>query len=123
MNAASSATVPGLLRWRYSASPEAVFIVFEDAYGRRHELTYADVWQRAQATARLLQDHGVGGGDRVLVALPNCLEFFDLWFAAGILGATLVPVNPVSTPDELAWNLTDASCRASVGDSSTGTMT
>lgn len=116
MTAGSSATVPGLLRWRSGASPEAVFLVFEDADGARHELTYADVWQRAQATARLLQDHGVRAGDRVLVALPNCLEFFDLWFATGILGAAIVPVNPVSTPDELAWNLTDASCRACVGD-------
>jgi carnitine-CoA ligase len=119
MNAASSATVPGLLRWRCEASPEAVFIVFEDAVGRRRELTYADAWQRAQATASLLASHGVSAGERVLVALPNCLEFFDLWFATGILGATLVPVSPVSTPDELAWNLTDASCRACVGDSTT----
>jgi crotonobetaine/carnitine-CoA ligase len=121
MNAASSATVPALLRWRSGASPEAVFIVFEDAGGHRHELTYADAWQRAQATAMLLQDHGVSAGDRVLVALPNCLEFFDLWFATGILGATLVPVSPVSTPDELAWNLTDASCRVCVGDPVTAT--
>lgn len=117
--AASSATVAGLLRWQCSARPGAVFIVFEDAQGSRHELTYAGVWQRAQATARLLRDQGVSAGDRVLVALPNCLEFFDLWFAAGILGATLVPVNPLSTPDELAWVLTDASCRACAGDSST----
>jgi len=121
MTAASSATVPGLLRWRSGASPDAVFIVFEDAAGRRHELTYAGAWQRAQATARLLAEHGVGAGDRVLVALPNCLEFFDLWFATGILGATLVPVSPLSTPDELAWNLTDASCRVCVGDAVTAT--
>ena len=119
MNAASSATVPGLLRWRASASPGAVFIVFEDSGGGRHELTYADAWRRAQATARVLADHGVGAGDRVLVALPNCLEFFDLWFATGILGATLVPVSPLSTPDELAWNLTDASCRVCAGDAVT----
>jgi carnitine-CoA ligase len=116
MNAASPATVPGLLRWRCETSPDAVFIVFEDAGGGRHELTYAGVWRRAQATARLLAGHGVGPGDRVLVALPNCLEFFDLWFATGILGATLVPVSPLSTPDELAWNLTDASCSVCVGD-------
>lgn len=51
--------------------------------------------------------------------LPNCLEFFDLWFAYGILRAILVPVSPLSTPDELAWVLTDAACRVCVGDSVT----
>jgi carnitine-CoA ligase len=117
--AASSATVPGLLRWQCRARPETVFIVFEDPGGSRHEVTYAGAWQRAQATAAVLRDQGVGTGDRVLVALPNCLEFFDLWFACGILGATLVPVSPLSTPDELAWVLTDAACRACVGDSVT----
>ncbi len=115
------ATVPGLLHWQCRTRPEAVFLVFEDAQGSQHGLTYADAWQRAQATARLLHDQGVCAGDRVLVALPNCLEFFDLWFAAGILGATLVPISPLSTPDELAWVLADASCRACVGDSDTAT--
>src|SRR6266571_4414328 len=77
--------------------------------------------RRARATARLLHDQGVGAGDRVLAALPNGLEFFDLWFAAGIVGAALVPVNPLSTPDELAWVLADASCRLCVGDATTVT--
>ena len=112
-------TVHGLLRWRAQTQPDAVFLIFEDETGRRHDLTYSDAWQRAQATAQLLHGQGVGAGDRVLVALPNCLEFFDLWFATGVLGATLVPVNPLSTPDELAWVLTDASCRLCVGDATT----
>jgi len=114
-------TVHGLLRWRAGAQPDAVFLVFEDETDRRHDLTYSDTWRRTQATARLLHEQGVGAGDRILVALPNCLEFFNLWFAAGVLGATLVPVNPVSTPDELAWVLTDASCRLCVGDNTTAT--
>ncbi len=114
-------TVHGLLRWHSDTQPDAPFLVFEDETGGRHELTYADTWLRARATARLLHDQGVGAGDRVLVALPNGLEFFDLWFATSIVGATLVPVNPISTPDELAWVLTDASCRLCVGDATTVT--
>lgn len=112
-------TVVGLVRWRADTQPDAPFLMFEDEEGSWRGLTYSDTWRRALATAQRLYDQGVGASDRVLVALPNCLEFFDLWFAAGIVGATLVPVNPVSTPDELAWVLTDASCRLCVGDATT----
>ena len=48
---------------------------------------------------------GVGVGDRVLVHLPNRAEFFDVWFGCAVLGAVLVPTNPLLTPSELNFEI------------------
>ena len=43
--------------------------------------------------SHLREDFGVGAGDRVAVAAPNCIEFLVGYWSAVRLGATLVPVN------------------------------
>ncbi|MDN5933054.1 MAG: long-chain fatty acid--CoA ligase, partial [Pseudonocardia sp.] len=57
---------------------------------------------------------GIRPGARLNVHLANCPEFYDLWFAAATLGAAIVPSNPLSTPDELAYQLDHAGCRLSI---------
>jgi hypothetical protein len=43
-----------------------------------------------------LAEGGVGPGDVVAVALPNCVELITTMFAAWRLGAALTPLNPRS---------------------------
>ena len=60
----------------------------------RVRLTYAELAERADAVARGLRDLGVAAGDRVLVQLPNRVEFVVLWFALQKLGAVPVHTQP-----------------------------
>ena len=48
-----------------------------------------------------LDSFGVGHGTFVGVLMPNRIEFPITWMALGVLGAVMVPVNPVSTGQEL----------------------
>lgn len=43
--------------------------------------------------ARGLGELGIGKGDKVAVLLANCPEYILAWFALGVRGAVLVPVN------------------------------
>lgn len=70
------------------------------SYGKLH----ADV----VAMAGGLRKEGVGPGDRVLVYLPNGVEFVQVIYAAFSLGAIVVPVNTRLTPKELAYFANDS---------------
>jgi O-succinylbenzoic acid--CoA ligase len=56
-------------------------------------LTYAQLGELADRTARRLAARGVGEGDRVAVALPPGADFAAVLHALPRIGAVLVPVN------------------------------
>ena len=76
--------------------------------------TYAQVDRQSQAFGAYLQNLGLVQGDRVAVMMPNVLQYPVV--VAGILrsGYTLVNVNPLYTPRELAHQLKDADAKAIV---------
>jgi len=102
-------SVVALLR-RHAADPRRVFLVLDGGA----TITYAEQLTRSRAVAAGLRHQGLRRGDRVHVALPNCREFFDLWFATALTGAVLVPTSPQSTTAETAHVLADATPAASI---------
>ncbi len=64
--------------------------------------THAAVHAGAARTASLLDSLGVRRGDRVLIALPDGVEFAWAFLGAVRLGAIAVPVNPRLTPADHA---------------------
>jgi fatty-acyl-CoA synthase len=75
-------------------------------------VTYAELEARAARAAGLLAACGVGAGDRVAVLCRNRIEFFELLFAAGKLGAILAPLNWRMPARELEGLIAD--CEPSV---------
>lgn len=68
------------------ADPEEVVLSFEtDQSWTRREL-----YERRNQLARLLSELGIGAGDRVGLLLHNCLDYYALYFACGLLGAISV---------------------------------
>jgi o-succinylbenzoate---CoA ligase len=66
-------------------------------------LTYTELRELADTTARRLAARGVGAGDRVAVLLPPGIAFAAVLHALPRIGAVLVPVNPALTAAERAW--------------------
>ena len=79
-----------LLRIAADECPDQIFAVFEDG----QQWSFGEVYRRAQCRAAGLQMLGVQRGDRVLVWMPNGPGNLLTWFAANLLGACFVPVNP-----------------------------
>lgn len=90
---------------------EMSFITFaqQEAYicGKQY-LSYQQLDNMSLKVATYLQQSGLRQGDKIGMMLPNMLQYPII--ALGILraGMVLVNVNPLYTPRELAYQLTDA---------------
>jgi long-chain acyl-CoA synthetase len=73
--------------------------------GRR--LSYGELKQSSDALAFALRGLGVSPGDRVALLLPNAPPFIIAYYGILKVGAVVVPLNPLASPDELAAQLND----------------
>jgi crotonobetaine/carnitine-CoA ligase len=69
--------------------PEKPFVQFLD----QEPCTFASMDRHANRIAHALAALGVRHGGRVLVMVPNSIEFLHLWFGINRLGGVLVPIN------------------------------
>lgn len=92
---------------RDQLTPNKVALV--DMINGGRPITYREWNRAANRTANFLRERfGVKKGDRVAVLAMNCVEYLDLWFACGKLGAILQTLNWRLTPGELAGLVADA---------------
>src|SRR5262249_52172653 len=75
---------------------------------------YGELHARVLRSAAALADFGVAAGDRVALALPSDPLYLELYFAAALLGAILVPLNTRLTAAELAFQLDACAPRLAV---------
>ena len=95
--------LPSLPDRRAAAAPEAPCLA--DDHTALNNGEFLDAVRRAAAT---LHAHHVGAGDVVAVMLPNTVDLVVTLFAAWRLGAAATPINPALSPDEAAYQVTDA---------------
>lgn len=93
------------LRRRRMLSPDRE-AVFDSATGRRYR--YEELDQRATRVAQHLRTRfAIESGDRVACLSTNRIEYLDLYFACGKLGAILTPLNHRLRTGELVELLDD----------------
>lgn len=78
--------------------------------GQRH--SYAQLAQRINHLAGLLQQRGVKKGDRVALFMDNTIDMVVSVFAVLKAGGVFMPVNPLTKHDKLAYMLNDARASA-----------
>lgn len=69
------------------------------------KLDYREFDALVNQTARLLLNHGIGRGDAVAILAVNSPEYAAAFFACARIGAVLVPVNLLFTPEEVDYVL------------------
>ncbi len=88
------------------------YIVYED-----ERYTYAEIAAQVRAlAAHLRNDHGVGSGDRVAIAMRNYPEWVVSYWATLATGAAVVGVNAWWTGAELEYGLIDSSPKVLIAD-------
>jgi long-chain acyl-CoA synthetase len=80
--------VADILSQQANLQPSKVCLIHPES-GR--SLSYLQLNGMADRVARLLQRCGVVSGDRVVLLLPNTLEYFYLFFGIAKIGAIVVP--------------------------------
>ncbi len=91
---------------REMLTPDKVALL--DAQHDYRPITYREWNRSANQTAHFLRSLGVSKGDRVAVLAMNGLEYLDVWFACGKLGAIMQTLNWRLTPGELVGLIDDA---------------
>ena len=71
-------------------------------------ITYADLRVSIYKLADGLQQQGIIKGTHVAVIMSNRIEFPISWLALAVIGAVMIPVNPVYTSTELDYVLNDS---------------
>src|SRR5215831_3484191 len=91
---------------RARCAPDGAAVFYGD-----DRLGYAQLHDRVTRLAHGLRGLGVRRGDRVAYLGPNHPAFLETLFAAGTLGAILVPLNTRLAAPELARHLADSGSR------------
>ncbi|MDA3146048.1 acyl--CoA ligase [Leucobacter sp. UCMA 4100] len=84
---------------RYAKHP---FLLFHDREGSVTEWSYEAFGHVVDDTAATLTAAGVGPGSAIHVCLRNSPGFIAVWLAAAKLGAWIIPVDPASSPRDIA---------------------
>ncbi|MGV9776848.1 long-chain-fatty-acid--CoA ligase [Streptosporangium sp. NPDC003464] len=87
--------------------PDRTALVFGDL-----RLPYSLVNTIANQVANLLVSRGVGKGDKVALACPNLPYFPFVYYGILKTGATVVPLNVLLQPREIAYHLEDCEAKA-----------
>ncbi|WP_138756645.1 AMP-dependent synthetase/ligase [Modestobacter altitudinis] len=82
--------------------------------GHWEDVTYAEFARQVSGVAKGLVAAGVEPGDRVGLLAKTRYEWTVLDFAIWTAGAVVVPVYETSSPDQIAWILSDSGARALV---------
>jgi long-chain acyl-CoA synthetase len=80
-----------------------------ESFGKR--MTYRELGEAAAAVASWLQSQGLKKGDRVAIMLPNVMAYPAILFGVLSAGLTVVNINPLYTPRELAQQMNDSGAR------------
>ena len=83
-------TLGDLLRQGAERHPDRPLATFEGGT----TWTWSEALGLAQGAAQILQDQGVGRGDRVALFMENSAELLQVWWGASLIGAVIAPMNP-----------------------------
>ena len=70
--------------------------------------SYGKVKALADALAAALINMGVGPGQRVMLYIPNSIQWVISWLAIQKVGAVCVPITPIYTPHDLKYIANDS---------------
>ena len=90
-------------------------IVEDDDLGT-DQISYAQLSRRTNQFAQLLRNEGIQAAERVLIRLPNCLNYPTAFLGAMKLGAVSVPTSTLLTVEEVIYLAQDSGARVLVTD-------
>jgi len=102
-----------------TAIAERVAVIVDDDAGGVRQATFAELAAQTSRFAQLLRDLGVAAAARVLIRLPNCVEYPTIFLGAMKRGAIPVPTSTLLTAEEVLYLAKDSGATAVVTDRTT----
>ena len=99
-------TFDGYVRWWAGKSGDDVALQEGDTH-----TTFAELEDRTARAVAMFRDLGVKKGDRIAWLGKNALLYFELFYAAGRMGAVMVPIGWRLAAPEVAYILQDTAAK------------
>ena len=104
--------IPGVLAFdlqvKAEEQPDFCPVTFENHPHPDEPLTYGDIVLKGDRLAAALKKQGLGRGDTFSLVMRNHPETVIAIYAASALGAVVVPIDPRSKGDKLAFQIRDS---------------
>ena len=101
-------SVGQLLIAQTKAAPNKEWLVYYNENAERVAFTYAEFMNRVNAISRYLLERGLTRGSRIAVVAHNHWETVVQYYAAWLIGATIVPINVGEDDDRIAYILSNS---------------
>jgi len=103
---------------RHIGTPQAdnIAMIVEDDVLGTSQITFAELAHKTNQFAQLLRNLKVKVGDRVLIRLPNSLDYPIAFLGAMKMGAIAVPTSTLLTAEEVAYLAKDSGATVLVTD-------
>ena len=107
--------VPGHIAYELDARAEDLpnfeIVTFENGDYAAEPLTYQDIVTQGRKMAQHLVRAGIGKGDTFALLMRNHPEFLYALYAATLVGAILIPIDPRVRGERLRYMLTDSGAK------------
>jgi len=104
--------MPGVFAFDLDAKaeelPDFPVLTFDHSPHPDEILTYSDLVLKGRKLARELEKSGISRGDTFSVVMRNHPEVVVAMYAASVLGAVMVPIDPRSKGGKLSYQLSDS---------------
>jgi len=104
--------IPDLLARNLAEFPEKVGLRVQRSPGQWTDVTYREFGEQVAGVAKGLIASGIRAGDRVALQARTRYEWTVLDFGIWAAGCVVVPVYETSSPDQVAWILSDSGATA-----------
>jgi acetyl-CoA synthetase len=103
---------------KHLGTPQAnnIAMIVEDDVLGTSQITFTELAQKTDQFAQLLRNLNVKVGDRVLIRLPNSLDYPIAFLGAMKMGAISVPTSTLLTAEEVAYLAKDSGATVLVTD-------
>ncbi|PPC94951.1 MAG: acetyl-CoA synthetase [Methylotenera sp.] len=95
---------------------QTIAMIVEDDLQGTSQITFEQLAKRTDRFSQLLRNLDVAFGDRVLIRLPNCLDYPTAFLGAMKRGAISVPTSTLLTAEEVAYLARDSGATVLVTD-------
>ncbi|MGH9730185.1 MAG: AMP-binding protein, partial [Candidatus Acidiferrales bacterium] len=82
--------------------------------GEPSRFSYSEVDEAVNRAANALRECGCEAGERVLIILPDSIEFIGAFFGAAKIGAIAVPVNSMARAADYSYYVKDTGARIAI---------
>ncbi|MBW2093141.1 MAG: acyl--CoA ligase [Deltaproteobacteria bacterium] len=106
---------PGVMAFDMDAKaeekPDFAVVTFDNSPHPDEVLTYSDLVLKGRKLARALEKLGISRGDTFSLLMRNHPELVIAMYAASALGAVLVPIDPRSKGEKLAFQIKNSNSK------------